>query len=184
MVRNPYTLFVSHYQFRWWATHPPFSTDVLAEKFPNFPDLSIDEFVDFCTLRAAHEPLGARLADLGVGDLSRFFINLFYEEPAAVFQALDEDTISSGQLLDRMPSITFLRQERLVEELIRFLARHGYSERELQHVATRERANVTRGHGGNDATLLTPKVLSHVRDRERVLLALLAGVGIDYQAPS
>ena len=183
VVRNPYTLFISHYQFRWWATHPPFSAEFLAEWFPNFPSLSIDEFVDFCDVRVAHEPLGDRLTSLGVGSMSRFFIKMFYPDPASILRTLDRETIDSGRLLDLMPTITFLRQENLTSELTSFLARHGYSDRELRYVAARNRVNVTENVVDDPKALLTPKVLLHMRSKEGLLLRLLEGVGIKYEAP-
>jgi hypothetical protein len=184
-VRSPYLLFISHYEFRWWATHPPFTKELLAEQFPNFPDLSIDQFVDFCNLRVAHEPGGDRLTKLGVGDLSCFFIKMFYRDPAFILRTLDRETITSGRLVDLMPKITFLRQENLVEEFTRFLGRHGYSDLELRYIAERDRVNVTEGRieGGRDV-LLTPRVVSHIENRESLLLNLLEGVGIRYKAPT
>ena len=183
-VRNPFMLFISHYEFRWWADHPPFSKELLAEKFPNFPDLSIDQFVDFCDFRVAHEPMGERLTELGVGDLSRFFIKMFYRDPAAILRTLGRETIDSGRLLELMPPITFLRQENLTDEFTHFLVRHGYADRELRYVLDRERVNVTedRFEGGRDA-LFTPRVVSHIQNKESLLLRLLEGVGITYKAP-
>jgi hypothetical protein len=183
-VRNPYTLFISHYQFRWWATHPPFSAAFLAERFPKFPDLSIDDFVDFSRLRVGQEPLGDRLSDLGIGSMSRFFIKMFYSEPAAIFRRLDRHMIDSGRLSELLPKISFLQQETLREELTRFLARHGYCERELRYLAKRDRVNVTRDRVADPAMLLTPKVLSHIRTNEALLLQLLKGAGVTYDPPT
>ena len=183
VVRNPYTLFISHYQFRWWATHPPFPPAFLAEKFPQFPDLSIDDFVDFSRLRVAHEPLGERLTELGVGSMSRFFIKMFYREPASIFRHLDRQMIDSGRLLELLPTITFLRQEHLTDDLSHFLRRHGYSERELQHVAEHEKVNLTKDRVADPTALLTPKVLSHIQTNELLLLRLLESVGIKYYPP-
>lgn len=182
-VRNPYTLFISHYEFGWWADYPPFDQELLAERFPNFPDLSIDEYVDFCNFRVAHEPLGDKLIELGVGDLSRFFIKMFYPEPGSVLRSLDRETINSGRLLDLMPEITFLQQENLTEDFTEFLARHGYSPGELRYVEERDRVNVTEDRAKDRSELLTPKVLSHIETKERLLLDLLKGIGFEYKAP-
>lgn len=182
-VRNPYMLFISHYEFGWWADHPPFDQELLAEKFPNFPALSINEYVDFCNFRVAHEPFGDKLTELRVGDLSRFFIKMFYPEPASILRSLDRETINSGRLLDLMPDITFLRQENLTEEFTEFLARHGYSPGELRYVAERDRINVTEDRAEDRSELFTPRVLSHIETKEHLLLDLLEGVGFEYEAP-
>jgi hypothetical protein len=126
--------------------------------------------------------MGERLTELGVGDLSRFFIKMFFPDPASVLRSLDRETIDSARLLDLMPAITFLRQEHLTEELTRFLGGHGYSESELRYVAERGRINVTENPVTDRQALLTPKVLAHIATRESLLLRLLEGVGISYGA--
>jgi hypothetical protein len=81
-----------------------------------------------------------------------------------------------------MPQITFLRQENPSEEFTQFLGRHGYSHRELQYVAERDRVNVTE-RAGDQSALFAPKVLSHIEQKSALLFRLLEGVGIRYQAP-
>jgi hypothetical protein len=184
ITRNPYLLFASHYEFRWWAEHPPIDPEVLARHFPRFPNLSIDEFVDFSNMRVAHGPFGDRLTDLEIGDLTLYFVKMFFRDPAGTLNGLPAAWTGSRQFAELLPPITFLRQENLLEDLTGFLARHGYADDELALVRDHARVNETMGGVEDRTALLTPKVIAHIQTRERLLLQMLESRGIHYDVPA
>lgn len=49
VVRNLYTKILSQYEFKWWQTnyHLFANKELIDNTFPNFPNLSLEEYVDF-----------------------------------------------------------------------------------------------------------------------------------------
>lgn len=47
ILRSPYERFLSAFEFRHWAYHPPRPAEVIRECFPTFPNLKLDEYIDF-----------------------------------------------------------------------------------------------------------------------------------------
>jgi hypothetical protein len=47
IIRNPYDRFLSVFEFRYWVNVPLLPWDVVYRRFPSFPSLTLDEYVDF-----------------------------------------------------------------------------------------------------------------------------------------
>ena len=96
---------------------------------------------------------------------------------------MSDDYVASGAFTQDMPDISFLRQERLNEELAAFLERFGFAPDEVALCRSHPRINETVGGVADRRTLWTPPALAYVRDKERHLLAMLRQLGLGYDQP-
>ena len=77
VVRNPYDRFMSIYQFKNWQEHPGISNEQIQEHFPNFPDLSIDEFVELKKINSSNYLAKHGVNNLEIGFQTLQFIDFF-----------------------------------------------------------------------------------------------------------
>lgn len=183
IIRNPYSRFMSGYKFRWWASHPPINDLLLDEHFPNFPDLSVDDFVKLAKLIVTHGVLGEKKVSAEVGNQTVQFIQFFFKNPNSILENLTDDYLDAPQVVNDLADITFLRQENLNEDLANFLANFKYSDDEINYVKTRARVNVTKTKTPSDRVLWTQNSIEYVQRRERMLFRLLEMKGIAYKEP-
>lgn len=120
IIRNPLEKFISSYVFEWWRKHP--SEEMRAH--PKFPDLSLADYFDFSATQGSH----------GLGPATFAFIRFYSPDPAKVAQR-----VHAGESLEEnVPPITFLRQETLREDLLRFLEGLGIPHtRRMNHIPDR-----------------------------------------------
>ncbi len=181
VIRNPYDKLVSDYEFRWWAKYPPLPTQQLLEVVPNFPDLSFDEYLRMSECTAAAKLGGQN--PLQLGNLTVEFIQFFFKHPPTALQNVSDSYVDSGEFKEDMAAVTFLRQERLNEDLAAFLDRYGFREDELALCRSHPRVNETVARAPDRASLWTPWALEHVHTRERLLLGMLEQLGFRYVPP-
>ena len=182
VIRSPYDKLLSAYRYRWWADHPPVDRETLVRRLPNFPDLSLDEFATLWDL-AVERRLGGE-NPLGLGHQTVQFARFFFREPERAIRALSDDYVDGGAFERDMADVTFLRQERLNEELAGFLGRFRYSPAELELCRRHPRVNETADSATDPRALWTPTALEHVRSRERFLLRILGRRGLRYASPA
>jgi hypothetical protein len=182
VVRNPYERMVSDYDFRWWADHPNLPAEELQRRFPHFPDLSFDEFAEFWDVKATQRLNGEN--PLGLGFQTVQFVNFFFLNYGRALSSLGDDYVESGAFREDMADVTFLRQERLRDELAAWLQRFDFSEAEVELCRTYPLVNPTIGGMADRRSLWTEKAIATARTRERFLFQMLAQLGVDYQAPS
>jgi hypothetical protein len=180
VVRDPFQRLLSIYRYRWWAKHPLVDPAILAHHFPNFPELSFEEFVRMEDL-AAGLHLPASGASLQVGRQTIRFIQMFFRHPAEVFRRLDAEYLDSDHFLRDLPPIRFLRTERLNHDLYYFLREHGYAEERIAFVLGHEPLNTTPPQAGSP---WSEALVAHVLDRERLLFRILRHLGFEYATPS
>jgi hypothetical protein len=183
IVRNPYSRFMSSYEFRWWGAHPPLKKDLVNKHFPHFPNLSVDDFVRLSELDIIHNRLGEKKLNAEVGIQTIQFIQMFFKDPDHVLQNLTDEYLDSSDALNDMADINFLRQEKLNQDLADFLAKIGYSDEEVVYVRSRDRVNVTPKQAPDRNALWTPTALDYVRRKERMIFRILETKGIVYKEP-
>ena len=184
IVRNPYSRFMSGYEFRWWEKYPPINDELLAEHFPRFPDLSVDDIVRLNDLDVIYNRFDGNAPKAEVGIQTIQFIQMFFRDPKEVLQDLTDEYLDSTHIFDDVAEISFLRQENLNKDLAHFLSSVGYSADEVNYVKSRDRVNVTEARSSNRNTLWTPTALSYVRIKERMIFRLLEAKGIIYKEPN
>jgi hypothetical protein len=187
VVRSPYDRMLSAYEFGWWTKQPQIEgfveERVVKDRFPSFPDLTLDEFVDYREMVLNDLRRRMLAPQASVGPQTILFVRMFCRDPKAVIARMDDAYVDSDAIFDDLPRITFLRQENLVEELIAFLARHGFSAEETEPVRSKPKRNVTNRDPAQRARLWTPKALDYVATRERLLFRIFERHGIAYGPP-
>jgi len=183
VVRNPFTRFLSTYEFRSWEKFPPVPHHILTEHFPSFPDLDIDDYVRLNKLGMIHGRLNGRNINGKIGNQTVQFIQMFFRNPDLVLKKISDDYVDSDQIFEDIAPLTFLRQENLNEELSAFLHSKGFSQEETEYVRLRERLNVTPGRTPDRNKLWTKNALDYVQQNERMLFRVFAAKGITYESP-
>lgn len=169
IVRNPYERFLSGFEFRAWAINPLVAVETIRERFPKFPDFTLDEYVDFCRFEQ----------DSAVGPQTFQFMQLFGRE---LPQSLSERP-SLKEVMTGLAEVTFLRQENLNSELIAFLNRKGFSAERIAFIQKHEPMNVTINKSPDRKSLWTQKALNFVSTSETLLFQIFAELGICYEPP-
>lgn len=179
IVRNPYQRLLSAYEYRHWARWPILPNDVLAQHFPNFPKLSINEYVKMGKMSTAYRS-GFEGKDVHIGAASIQFIQMFFKDPVKVLQNITDAYLDSDEVFEDMADITFLRQECLRNDLKEFLRKHGFTNAELGVIDEMKAKNVTTNKVSNRKELLTPEVINYVNTENRLIFKLLRKKGIEY----
>jgi hypothetical protein len=183
IVRNPYSRFMSSYEFREWEKYPLIPESFLAEHFPHFPSLSVDDYVRLEELQVIHGMFGGNIPKANVGNQTVQFIQMFFRNPRDVLANLTDEYLNSRDIFYDIADIHFLRQDRLSDDLALFLERHGFSAEEVQYVRERERVNVTKSCGIDRACLWTKSSIAYVKEKERMIFSILNNRGIFYPTP-
>lgn len=181
-VRNPYSKLLSAYEYRWWTQHQLLSRDELLQYFPQFPKLSLDQFVQLRELTALRRLGGSN--PLGLGQQTIQFLSFFFGDPPKALASLSDDYVETGAFKEDMADVTFLRQEKLRDDLSAFLGRFGFSPEELEICQRFRRVNRTKNGVPDRGTLWTPAALHSVQSGERFLLRMLEQLKITYEPPA
>lgn len=183
IIRNPYTRFVSTYEFRAWERWPLVPASILEEHFPGFPDLSFDDYIRLMDFQVIHGRMGGRAPQANVGGQTIQFIQMFFKNPDVVLKQITDEYLDSGNIFRDIADIHFLRQERLNDDLALFLARHGYSDEDVEYVRNREKVNVTRQLSPDRSSYWTPSSIECIKYKERAIFRILESKGIYYPDP-
>tara|TARA_R110000850_G_scaffold25797_1_gene74167 strand:- start:20160 stop:20984 length:825 start_codon:yes stop_codon:yes gene_type:complete len=184
VIRNPYTRFISGYEFKFWQQRPALDQKLLKENFSNFPNLSIDEYVDYVILVANHSFFNNK-NNLKIGSMSLQFIQFFFKDPNKVIEKLKENYLSSNTLyLNDMADIRFLQQENLNVELAAFLKEEGFKNKEIDYALKHKEINVTNNKERNKNLYYTSKVINYIEEYESFYLKALINKGIVYSKPA
>jgi hypothetical protein len=162
IVRNPYSRFLSGYEFRWWVQFPPVPQNLLAERFPSFPDLDIDDYVRLQEYGAVYRVSNGRNIKGTIGNQTIQFIQMFFKNPDDVLDNISDEYIDSDQIFEDVADIKFLRQENLNEELADFLQQTGYSQEEVEYARLRNKVNETPKRSLHRNQLWTKKALDYI----------------------
>lgn len=182
VARNLYDKFLSTFEFRFWAEYPPLQKQVLLHHFPDFPNLSLDDYVLMNELSAQHKIPGRNL--LNVGNQTIQFIRMYFKKPSETLAKLTPDYLESSDAYENdIADIIFLKQDNLNEELAQFLIRMGYTQEEAELCRTFRRVNVTPNKCSDRNTLWTTKAIHYVQHNERFLFRMLANRGITFPRP-
>ena len=144
-IRNPYDLYVSQYEFKWWQKYPIIEPEAIRTHFPQFPDLTFPEY-----LKLRNTLFQNRLfekshlkTDLGANTLQ--FIRFFFRSPLLVLSHLNGESIESGDFKMFMYNISFLRTENLNENLYNFLLSLGELPEKVNYILHHKRVYPVEG---------------------------------------
>jgi hypothetical protein len=138
VVRNPFDLYVSQYEFGWWKRKEflPYYRAVpgFSESYAHFPDLQFGEYVKL--MNAAFCKSGAhrtgRIPRMGLQ--SETLVKYTFLNAQATLQNADETYLSSGRYKEDMFDVRFIRIHRLNTDLHAFLLGMGYRREDLDFI--------------------------------------------------
>ena len=183
IIRDPYSRFMSGYEFRGWEKYPLIPESLLAEHFPHFPSLSVDDYVRLEEFQVVHGMFGGNIPKANVGYQTIQFIQMFFRNPRDVLANLTDEYLNSPDIFHDIADIHFLRQDQLSDDLALFLQKHGFSAEEVQYVRERERVNVTKSYAIDRAFLWTKSSIAYIKEKERMIFRILNNRGIFYPTP-
>ena len=176
-VRNPLDLYVSQFKFGWWRENPDkwFAAPAaaIADHGP-VDDWTFETFVRG-TLDHSHWATKYPVSPDAPGRFAAEWAHFFCPRPAEVFSSGDVGE-QLAALTAQMPPVRYLHQETLNDDLADFLVDLGVDADRVAEV--RSHAPILPGarrrpHGEGWPKHYTPELESLVRDREKLLFALL-----------
>jgi len=181
VVRDPFSRLLSAYRFQWWRRYPPGPPELLARRFPRFPELTLEEYLRLEEFDASTR-LPSPPPDFRVGFQTVQFIQMFFRDPTRVLRGLDDSYLDSDRFLDDLPRIHFLQTEDLNRELHQFLLEAGYPEERVSFILKLPAANTTERPLG--AAPWNQQLLAEVLRSERLLFRILRHQGFHYPSPT
>jgi len=179
VIRNPYYRLKSMYNFKWWAKNPYIQEEILYEKLPHFPELTLLEFMEYQHLLNDNlKSLYNIRKEIIIGNQSIQFIRLFFKDHKKILANITDDYINSGIYKKDMCNIKFIENNNLNKELFNLLLDNGYSEKELEFILHHEKVNTTMYDENNT---LDENVIKHVSKNEWMLLKILQDNGFNYE---
>lgn len=184
-VQNPLDRLVSLFHFRWRDQHiRQVDGRAVGKIFPNYPELNFEEFLSFNRMVSQSRLWGVE-PKTQLGPQTIEFIQMVFKNPNEVFSRIDDQYIESGEYKRDLPDVSFLRNDFLRRDLMKFLRSMGYSDdrtkfiEEMPHVLPEHKS--TRPRNGDYETYFSEEERSRVFREERFLLAILKDHDIVYQ---
>ena len=141
IIRNPFSRIVSSYFFKWWQNNLPTDKKSILKFYPNFPDLSFDEYYKYYTQFYSINHLHGIIPKIEIGTLSLFFIQFFAKNPDILLSEIDEDYFDNSLQIKDFNHINFIHQENLRLELKEFLIANGIKDKDIQLIDKKEDVN-------------------------------------------
>lgn len=165
IIRNPLDRFLSTYMYKAWADSPPLPLSEIIDKYPDFPNLSIDEFI-----RLQDESVSCRLgydvkkAEIGMQSIQ--IVQMFFKNPEATLKNIFTGNYLKDELLSEIGKIKFLNQENLRNDLFDFLVDLGFKKEEADFIFNEKASNVTNYDIDDKSLLITDNARSYITDKE------------------
>jgi hypothetical protein len=165
ILRNPLDRFLSIYKYGAWKHSPPLPNDLVRKVFPNFPELTIDEFIEMQNESIKHR-LGFDIKKIEIGIQSIQLIQMFFRNPDSTLKNIFSGIYSKEEVENGLGNIKFLSQENLREDLFHLLIKCGFKEDELAFIQAEKASNVS-DYGTNDKSIfLTQNLKQYLEDKE------------------
>jgi len=180
VVRDPYLRLESIYKFKWWVSYPPLEQEELYSNFPNFPDLTLEQYLEMQII--FNEKMKKKYnidKDVVIGNQSIQFISFFFKNHKKVLADLNNEYIINGLYKDDMCNVSLISNENLNEELISFLSKNGFQKEELNFILNHKKVNVT--NSDIKESLINKKLISFVNENDWILIKILSDLGFDYK---
>lgn len=164
IVRNPLQKYISSYVYGWWRKHPPYEIDLLLRDFPGFPDITFSEFYNMLNHPNAVEDKIAASGAREIGSYTRMFLVFYSLNPNSAAASL----IDGEPLQSIIPKISFLHQEKLMDNLAIFLRKAGLRDNQVRRIYTQDDLNVSAREdkakiSQEDIKVVSQKILSDER---------------------
>lgn len=173
-IRNPYDRYVSQFEFGWWRNYPESFCNVneIQKLYPHFPDISFEEFVllsNALFLKLKNGNIGTQDSP---GWQTEQFVRYFFKKPADIFPLIDQNYICSKKYRIDMFSVSFMKTDRLNQDIYFFLLKLGYAQDELRFILDLKKIFPPEGGRSEEQTwqkYYTPSLKNMVRKKEKLL---------------
>lgn len=179
IVRNPYSRFISMFEFKEWVKDPQIPNELFKELYSNHQNIDIDDYIDLVNLSIKYR-LGFEIPNVHIGIQSIQFIQTFFKSPFVILSKITDRYIDSDDIFEDIADINFLRQEDLRNDLKLTLKKYGFSANELNAIDITKDSNVTPNKSTDRNKFRTNKFLNYVENYERLIFRILKNKNIDY----
>lgn len=138
-IRNPFEKYVSLYKYGSWRKKNNVSNAVILDKFPQFPDLTFKEYMDFVFNYDMVELKRKMEINLDIGRYSLHYLKMFSKDFLSILR--NYTTVSDLKKSD-FYNVEFLYTERIGGDLYNFLKKMGWPENRLQFILQKKQINV------------------------------------------
>jgi len=166
VVRDPVARFMSLYHYRDWAVNHVLPESQLAADYPQFPSLSIGEYLDLTERHGARQFLGGLRDDFPFGPQTAQFMAYYAKDPIRLLSSVDQ-SYSIVRNPQDFAVITYLRTEMLNADLFRFLLEAGLPRERIQFIENAKPENRSTRDSG-----LSAEQVNRIRTSERLLYEL------------
>lgn len=124
--RNPIKKFISAYYFRWWERFPILPLVQLTSIFPQYPEISIEEYFDLSYNHVMKHFFKNDYRD-DIGVLSWQFIRMYSKDPVFVYNNITETNYK--EIIDTyFANVQFFEMGHLSSEFERFIQTTSFAE--------------------------------------------------------
>jgi hypothetical protein len=181
-TRNPFDRAVSGYEFGWWKNHLHDTVENIKAVVPAFPNLNFSEYLAFMDSQIRHRlPPHALRSDVGIQTVE--FFQYYFRDPLRALRDLDDEYIYSGAYKRDMPNITFIRTEKLNEDLYEYLLSLGLKADNIEFIRTKSKVRPGKTERSSDverSNYWTPELIETRLHKERYLFRIMENNGIIY----
>jgi hypothetical protein len=181
ICRSPFDRLVSLYTFKDWLRTDELLIDPYTKsKYPNYPELSFDQYVDaLYKLNPLIQDAKFNLKE-DIGPLTVQFILFYFKEPLKVLnEKLSDDYIYQNKFIEDMPEIFFAKMSNLEEDVITFLKEIGYLEDQVKFIRAKKQTNKSRPDSKSKDDYYSQETLDFVNHKERYLLHFCKILNLD-----
>jgi hypothetical protein len=171
ITRNPFSRYVSTYLYGWWKKYPPGPMEIIKEFYPNYPELTFNDYYEMIHSFGIRDRLGELPLKCNIGMHTLQFIQFYSKSPSTVLSEISNNKSDYLDFKKIFPEICFLRQEKLNSDLKDFLKNCGYHERELSFIDSVGKINVTNKsqRDENYMEYYSDKLISKINERDKLL---------------
>lgn len=145
VIRNPFDLYVSQFEFKEWGKNAEyiFDVDKMKRQYPHWPEIHFKEFVEIASTELVNDLLCNKASMAKIGRQSLNFIKFFAKDPDEIIDKLTDEYLDSEDILLEFNHINFLQNESLNDDLLHMLLGMGYKSNDLKELRKDIRDNVS-----------------------------------------
>ena len=176
VFRDPFDRYVSLFKFAWWKKQPEIDPELIKKHYPNYPELSFEEYLEMKNELTIQTSTKGRLKSEISGFLTLQFIRYFCKNPESVIDQLNNDVDHNYQLIQKhLFEVKFLKTDRLNLSLFDYLKSIGIKDKHINFILKEDRIMPTGGGRKSDdlaKSHFTEETRAYVLKKEQVLLKL------------
>jgi hypothetical protein len=167
--------YLSDYRYGWWKKYPPGGTAEIRARYPKFPELSFEEFLDMSNEFGLRNRLRGIEPRIKLGQHTVQFIQFYFKEPEKALNTIDDEYIAQERYLDDMAEVTFLEQSNLRQDLKKFLLAIGRPASKLSFLDEMKDINTSTKTGSTRSpkeAVFSKEAIRDILERDRLIYSI------------